>query len=50
MRRLGQVEAVGPAKAADYARLAAECMDRLDELLAGERPANLINAEALGLA
>ena len=32
------------------ARLAAECMDRLGELLAGETPANLINAEALGLA
>ena len=31
-------------------RLAAECMARLDELLAGETPANLVNAEALGLA
>lgn len=32
------------------ARLAAECMDRLGELLAGETPANIVNAEALGLA
>ena len=32
------------------ARLAAECMARLDELLAGETPQNIINAEALGLA
>ena len=31
-------------------RLAAECMARLGELLAGETPANLVNAEALGLA
>ena len=31
-------------------RLAAECMDRLGELLAGETPRNIVNAEALGLA